>query len=208
VWDDRLRKGIDPVLLPLARGLVRLGITANGLTVAGFGLGVATWIALALGAYPWALGFLILNRLLDGLDGLVARLTQPTDLGGFLDIVCDFLLYAGFPFFFALGQPDQALSASFLIFSFVGTGSSFLAFAAIAAKSGKDRLPKPAKAIHYLGGMTEGGETIAVFVAMCLWPEFFGIFAWIFGSLCCLTTLTRMAEGVRCFSRSAPGTER
>ena len=63
----------------------------------------------------------------DGLDGAVARHVGVTDLGGYLDIVLDFLIYSGIVFGFAVGRPDQALPAAFLIFSFVGTGTAFLA---------------------------------------------------------------------------------
>ena len=64
---------------------------------------------------------LLLNRLLDGLDGAVARAAGSTDLGGFLDITMDFLVYSAIPFAFVLKDPGNALAAAFLIFSFVGT---------------------------------------------------------------------------------------
>ena len=58
-----------------------------------------------------------------------------TDLGGFLDIVLDFIVYAGMVFAFAVADPGaNALAAAFLLFAFMGTGSSFLAFAMMAAK--------------------------------------------------------------------------
>src|SRR5262245_33342796 len=105
---------------------------------------------------------------MDGLDGAVARHRGPTDLGGYLDVLLDFLFYAGVPFFFAIGRPDDALPAAFLVFSFVGTGSSFLAFAAVAARRGIATEARGRKSIYYLGGLTEGAETIVAFVAVCL----------------------------------------
>src|SRR5262249_51016522 len=123
--DARLRALIDPPLDVLGSGLARLGGDANAVTLAGFALGVAAWLALAVRLSDWALVLTLANRLLDGLDGAVARRSGVTDLGGYLDIVCDFLFYSGVVFFFAVGRPDQALAAAFLIFSFVGTGSSF-----------------------------------------------------------------------------------
>ncbi len=90
---------------------------------------------LALGWYFAALVAIVFNRLLDGLDGALARRRGLTDAGGFLDIALDFLFYALVPFGFALAAPaENALAAAWLLLAFIGTGSSFLAFAALAAK--------------------------------------------------------------------------
>src|SRR5262249_14517713 len=147
------------------------------------------------------------NRLMDGLDGAVARRSGPTDLGGFLDIVLDFIFYAGFPFFFAVGRPEAALPAAFLAFSFVGTGGSFLAFAAIAARRGLQTEARGRKSLYYLGGLTEGTETIALFVTVCLLPDYFAVLAWAFGGLCWLTTAVRIASGVSAFGARAERSE-
>lgn len=51
-----------------------------------------------------------------------------TDAGGFLDISLDFLFYALVPFGFILADPTHnALAGGWLLFAFIGTGSSFLA---------------------------------------------------------------------------------
>ena len=136
---------------------------------------------------------LLLNRLGDGLDGAVARRRGITDLGGFLDIVLDFIVYAGVVFAFALADPTaNALAAAFLIFSFMGTGSSFLAFAVMAAKLGLATEARGRKSLYYLGGLTEGTETLLVFVAFCLFPGAFPALALVYGLLCWLTTLGRI----------------
>ena len=135
--DARLRRLIDPPLDRLSAPLVARGISANAVTVAGFALGLGAAAAIAGRAYLLGLALLLLNRLCDGLDGAVARRRGLTDLGGFLDIVLDFLIYAAVPFAFALADPAaNAPAAAFLIFSFMGTGSSFLAYAIMAAKRG------------------------------------------------------------------------
>lgn len=195
---------IDAVLLPLqrrvlhapARRLADLGVSADQITVCGFILGLLSLPALANGLYGLALLCIGLNRLSDGLDGAVARLTQPTDRGAFLDIALDFVFYALVPVGFALANPAQnALPAAILIAAFVGTGSSFLAFATVAAKRGLSADAYPAKGIYYLGGLTEGTETIAVFVAMCLFPDLFVWLAYGFAAACAVTTLTRWHQG-------------
>ena len=199
MFDARLRRVVDPAANALATCLARVRLSADAVTAGGFILGVAAWACLAFEWYVPALAFIVANRIADGLDGALARRNGPTDLGGFLDIVLDFVFYAGVPFFFAVGRPEFALPAAFLVFAFVGTGSSFLAFAAIAAKRGLATEARGRKAIYYLGGLTEGAETIALFVLICLWPDGFAMCAWIFGGICFLTTALRIAEGVTTF---------
>jgi phosphatidylglycerophosphate synthase len=197
--DARIRKAIDPLLDRVGATLARQGLGANAVTIIGFLIGMAAWAALGAGAYFLA-GLLILaSRLADGLDGAVARHNGPTDLGGYLDIVLDFLFYAGVPFFFAVGQPEAALPAAFLVFSFVGTNGTFLAFAALAAKRGLTTTVRGRKAIYYLGGLTEGTETIGLFLLICLLPEHFALLAWVFGALCWLTTASRIAVAIQVF---------
>jgi phosphatidylglycerophosphate synthase len=163
-------------------------------TVLGFAMGLSAVPAIALEAYPAALLLILLNRLADGLDGAMARRTRKTDRGGFLDITLDFIFYASIPFAFALADPlHNALAAAFLIFSFVGTGCSFLAYAIMAAKRGISTDLRGQKSLYYLGGLTEGTETIVAFVLACLWPAYFPLIAWLFGGLCWLTTATRVA---------------
>ncbi|WP_417271757.1 CDP-alcohol phosphatidyltransferase family protein [Celeribacter halophilus] len=189
------------LLTPMGQWLVVRGVQADQITLAGFGLGLLAIPALAFGAYGLALVLLLMNRLADGLDGTVARLSAPTDRGAFLDIALDFVFYALFPLGFALADPMQnALPAAVLIAAFVGTGSSFLAFAAIAAKRGKTATEFPSKGIYYLGGLTEGFETIAVFVVMCLFPQGFALLAYGYAAACALTTVLRWHQGWQAFA--------
>jgi phosphatidylglycerophosphate synthase len=184
------------VLTPPGQWLAARGIHADHVTLAGFAVGACAVPALAFGAYGLALVLLAINRLADGLDGVVARQSAPTDRGAFLDIALDFVFYALFPLGFALANPAaNALPAAVLMASFIGTGSSFLAFATIAAKRGITASAYPAKGIHYLGGLTEGFETIAVFVAMCLFPQWFAPLAYGYAAACALTTALRWHHG-------------
>jgi phosphatidylglycerophosphate synthase len=183
-----------------ARRLAARGVTADQVTLVSFAVGLLAVPALAAGWFGVALVLILLNRAGDGLDGAIARLTRPTDRGAFMDIALDFAFYALVPFGFALADPGaNALAAAALIAAFVGTGSSFLAFAVIAERRGITADRYPHKGIHYLGGLTEGAETIALFVAMCLWPAAFPWLAWGFAALCLLTTLTRWHAGWRAF---------
>lgn len=187
-----LRPGLDA----LARRLVRMGCGANSVTWVGFVLGMAAAIGIAAQAWQTGLVLLLLSRLCDGLDGAVARQTTPTDAGGFLDITLDFLFYAAIPLAFAWADPvANALAAATLLAAFVGTGSSFLAFATLAAKHGLTSTAYPGKSFYFLGGLTEATETLACFAAMCVWPEHFAPMAFAFAALCALTVVTRVWGG-------------
>ena len=182
-------------LAPVAARLAAGGLRPDHITLLGFFVGLGAVLAAATGAYGVALVLLLANRMADGLDGAVARIVGPTDRGAFLDISLDFMFYALFPLGFALADPAKALPAAVLIAAFVGSGSSFLAFATIKAQRGENNAAYPTKGIYYLGGLTEGFETIALFIAMCLWPAAFAPLAYIFALACAVTTLTRWHQG-------------
>jgi phosphatidylglycerophosphate synthase len=192
---------IRPAVGAAARVLVRARIGANRITIFGFLLGLLAAILIASHAYYAGAAAIFASRLCDALDGAVARLTQTTDAGGFLDIALDFVFYASIPLAFALAEPaHNALAAAVLLAAFIGTGTSFLAFAVLAAKRGLTSLDYPDKAFYFLGGLTEATETLAFFAAMCLWPQHFAALAYVFAALCAITTTTRIWWGWRTFS--------
>jgi len=200
MFDRALTQLLQRPLKAVAGGLVQRGWRADQLTWAGFAMGLLALPLIALDHAPWALLAMALNRLADGLDGAMARLTQPTDRGAFLDISLDFLFYASIPLAFALADPaDNALPAVVLIYSFIGTAGTFLAFAVLAAKRGLSSTAYPGKGFYYLGGLTESAETMAVFTLMCLAPDWFGRLAYGFAALCAVTTVTRIVAGIQVF---------
>ncbi|MCU0618123.1 MAG: CDP-alcohol phosphatidyltransferase family protein, partial [Gemmatimonadaceae bacterium] len=70
-----------------------LAITALGLLI-----GLAAAFAASRAAWGLALGLWCVNRVLDGLDGVVARVSaRQSELGGYLDIVADFTVYGAMP---------------------------------------------------------------------------------------------------------------
>lgn len=188
---------------PAAR-LTRHGVTADALSLIGLFVGTAAALLITQQAYLAGLLGILINRGLDGLDGEVARQTRSTDRGAFIDIAFDFMFYALIPAAFALADPTaNAVAAVILLVSFIGTGSSFLAFATVAAKRGITATTFPQKGIYYLGGLTEGAETILAFVLMCLWPAAFPVIAWLFAAFALLTTVIRWWWGWRLLSETS-----
>ena len=187
---------LAPAIGRVAAVLVGRGVGADAVSWAGFALGMSAAALIALHQPLAGLALLLASRLCDGLDGAVARLTRPTDRGAFLDITLDFIFYASIPLAFALADPAaNALAAAVLLAAFIGTGSSFLAFAVLAERRGLRSLAYPRKGLYYLSGLTEATETLVCFGLMCWRPDWFAPLAWGFAALCGLTVLARLHHG-------------
>lgn len=191
MFDAQLRPLIDPALNRIGRALAALGISANGVTLGGMLVGLLGAFAAAHNQMGLALMLIIANRLLDGLDGAVARATRLTDFGGYLDIVADFVFYTAIPLGFAFAAPQNQLPTAVLLASFALTGTSFLAYATMAAKRGMETSAHGRKSFFYNTGLAEGTETIATFILICLWPSQFGLIAFVYAGLCGLTVIQR-----------------
>jgi phosphatidylglycerophosphate synthase len=205
MFDRHALRILKPAIDAAAVRAAAAGLTADAATLLGFAFGMGAALLVMTGHTQLAILPLLANRALDGLDGALARRTRTTERGAFLDIGLDFVFYGAIPLAFALQDPARnALAAAVLLAAFLGTGTSFLAFAIIAEKRGMKCTGYPSKSFYYLGGLTEGTETILCFLAMCLWPAQFGTIAYIYAALCLLTTLTRLAAGWKIFG-SLPG---
>lgn len=193
MFDASLRRLIDPVLNRLGRGLAQTGATADGVTLVGLALGLGSAVLIAAGYPGWALIPLLAGRVADGLDGAVARATKGTDFGGYLDITCDFLFYGAVPLAFVLADPAaNGAAGAFLLTSFYVNGSSFLGYAVLAEKRGWQTSARGKKALYFTGGLLEGGETIAFFIVLCLFPAWFALLSWAFGTACFFTAVMRV----------------
>ena len=199
MFDARLRPLIDPALNRTGAWMARRGVTANQVTITGALCGVLAGVAIGLG-YPLAgLGFILASRLLDGLDGAIARGSQPTDFGGYLDIVCDYVFYLAVPLGFGFAAPQNLPYALVLVAAFTLTAVSFLAYATLAAKRGAETEAHGRKSFFYSTGVAEGAETILAFVLMCLLPRWFPAIAVLFAGLCVLTVIQRSIIARRVF---------
>ncbi|THB74482.1 MAG: CDP-alcohol phosphatidyltransferase family protein [Desulfobulbaceae bacterium] len=191
-------KMISPVLKKMATVLHRAGVHPDAVSVIGFLIGMAGAGMIAGQFYLVGLILILGNRLADGLDGAIARLAGTTDSGAYLDICLDFIFYSAVVLGFAFADPGRnSLPAALLIFSFIGTGSSFLAFAILAQKNNISDLRLPGKGFYYLGGLAEGTETIGVFILFCLFPYHFPLIALSFAIICLVSTVLRVIHGYR-----------
>lgn len=199
--DGQVRRHIEPLLNRIGRRLAEAGVTANGVTLAAFGLGVAACAAIAGGWFLAGMALMLASRLADGLDGAVARASGKTDFGGFLDIVLDFAVYGLIPLGFVLADPPaNAVAGAVLLLSFYVNGASFLAYAVMAEKRGLETKERGEKSLFFTTGLAEATETIIVFCLMCLFPAWFPVLAFAFAAICFYTALSRILLARRGFS--------
>lgn len=198
--DRHLRPLIDPPLDRLGRRLAAAGVSADAVTLAGLAAGLAAAGAVVAGAFWLAFALILASRLMDGLDGAVARARGPSDFGGYLDITADYVFYGAIPLAFVLHDPAaNGAAGAFLLVSFYVNGASFLGYAILAEKRRLQTRTHGVKSLYFTAGLLEGAETILFFLALCLWPAAFAPLAWGFGALCFVTAGARVLMARRVF---------
>ena len=185
--DERMRILKEKIFVPLARPLLALPPWLFSL----LGLVVGMVAAGALWQRNYLVGFLLwfLNRLFDGLDGTVARQrAQSSDLGGYLDIVFDFIVYAAIPIGLALGRSTTPvyLSLIFLLAAYYVNAASWMYLAAILEKRKASRSAS-VTAVTMPGGLIGGTETILFYTAFIFFP---GYLVFLFSFLAVLVSFT------------------
>ena len=191
--DGQMRKIIDGPLNAVGAQLAKTGISANAVTGVGLALGIIAAVLIALGNVQAGLWVLLLSRVADGLDGAVARATQKTDFGGYWDIVADFFFYGAIPVAFVVLDPSaNAVAGALLLLSFYFNGGTFLGYAILAEKHKLQTAQRGSKSLYFTTGLLEGTETIAFFVACCIWPQHFAIMAFLFAAACLYTAFARI----------------
>lgn len=193
--DQRARALYAPAIGRVATGAADAGISAGAVTAAGLAVGIGACLAAALGAWGIALVLWLANRTLDGLDGAIARRTRASDLGGMLDFLADFVVYAGFVVAVAIALPDARLASTVLLAAYLLNNVALLSFASLIEKRG---LPLgDERSLRFTAGLTEGTETVLAYAAICLLPDHAATIAWIFAAMVMITVGQRIALATR-----------
>jgi phosphatidylglycerophosphate synthase len=196
MFDRSIQRLIQKPLSFLGKFLLKI-LQPNQITFIGFFFGIVMCFLIFINSYFLAILFLFLNRLCDGLDGVMARQTSPSPLGAYLDIILDFIIYAAFVLVFSLENEINLLTGVFLLFTYICTGTTFLTQAIIQPQldysqqqdSIEDEIPK---SFIYASGLIEGTETI-FFMFLCLiMPKAFPILGFLFSVLCLITAIARV----------------
>lgn len=173
MFDALLRALKDRLLAPLARRLGP-GVAPNAVTALACLAGLACAAAAWRRAYGPALALWAANRVLDGLDGTLARVHgRQTDIGGYLDLLLDFVVYAAVPAGLALGRPTPAaLTACVaLLGAFYVNAASWMYLAAVlearaagaAARGERTTVTMPP-------GLVAGAETVVFYALFLAFP--------------------------------------
>lgn len=198
--DARARRILSPALNAIGTRLADAGIPAIALTAVGWTAGIAACAAVLAHAWLLALALWLVNRLLDGLDGPVARCHGAGDLGGFLDIVADFSIYAGFIVAVAIAQPAARLACLALLMAYYVSGTAFLALSSLLERRGTS-LAADGRSLRFVGGLAEGTETVVVYVLLCLLPGRAELIVWLFTAAVTVTAGQRVILGVHILRR-------
>ena len=194
--DEELRRGAKPFYRPAAAVLARRGVTGNALTAASLVAGALCLVVIAAGLNVLGLVLWLLNRLLDGLDGEVARLRGETsELGSFVDIAADFFMYGGFLVALAVQHPEARLALVTLFFAYYLNGSIFLALSGILERLKAERLTE--RGLHFRRSLTEGFETIVAGVLFLVLPGYVSQIAWVFATLVFVSSAQRLVDAWR-----------
>ena len=188
----QLRRLIDTPFAAAAGKLAGSPVDAISVTMSGFAAGLVAFGCVATHRPLVGLTFLVLNRALAALARSLAGLKVPTDIWTYLDRVLDFLIGAGMPLAFALGDPSRALAATFLVLSLACAGTALLALQAIAAQRGHSSVDDGAEGYS----LAERTMIFVAFAVACLAPAWFSIIAYVVGVLYFVLMGIRVANAV------------
>lgn len=203
MFDTAARRLTAPPLDLVARRLVATGVSATTVTAAGWVAGIGSCVAVSRGAWTLALVLWLTNRVLDGLDGAVARLKGTTALGGFLDILADFSIYAGFVLAVAIEVPEARLACVTLLVAYYVSGTAFLALSSILERLDRESF-RDARSLRFVGGLAEGTETVIAYALITLLPAHAETILWVFAAAVFATAVQRVAEAVALLRQRQP----
>lgn len=172
MFDAALRTSKERILAPLATTLSGR-ISPLALTLVGLALGLSAAVSVALGLNILALVLWLTNRTVDGMDGTVARLDgSQSDLGGYLDMMCDVVVYAALALAIPVGGgAAQWAAAGVMIAAFYVNITSWTILSSMIETR---RLTNPAQrstSMHMQRGLMEGSETILAFALLIIIPQ-------------------------------------
>lgn len=150
----------------------RVGPIAVTLVAVVPGLGAA--LCAATGRPILATVLWLVNRLLDGLDGTLARARgRQTDLGAYLDILMDFVVYAAVPIGLAVNADttNTWIAAAVLLASFYVNTISWAYLSALLARRERETSGQ-FTSVTMPGGLIEGAETVVLYALMLAVPSF------------------------------------
>ena len=209
MFDTRARQLLAGPLDRLAAVLDRPWVTPDRVTVLGLLVGVGAAAAAARSSWWVALTLWLSSRLLDGVDGALARRRRraggtcdDSDAGGYLDITSDFIVYGAFVVGVALGAGQSMVPFLLVLLAYYVNGSAFLAFSSLAERRGV-RIDD-GRSLSFIGGLAEGTETVVVHSLWCVLPQYAAQIAWVWAAVVGLSAAHRILAGRSILRRPVP----
>ncbi len=173
------------------------GVRANSLTGAGFAVGVGACVSIVADRWWLALGLWLMNRLIDGLDGSVARRMGPTRLGGFIDIMADFAIYGGMLVAIGIAVPEARVASLVVFLGYYLNGAAFLAWSSLVAErtlsdEGTDH-EGDERSLNFPAGLAEGTETIIAMAIILALPARTNLLMWVWAAIVGISVVQRFS---------------
>jgi phosphatidylserine synthase len=205
VFDSSIRRNIDGTLERISKTIDFPFVTPDRLTGVGFALGLGGSIAAWNHQWAGALILWLVSRLVDGLDGSLARRriksanTPLSFVGGYLDIMADFAIYSLFVAGVAHGAGGSLAPFLWVLLAYYLNGTAFLAFSSIGERAGI-RLDD-GRSLLFMFGLAEGAETIAVHSLWCIFPGAAGRIAEFWAGVVLISATLRILQGYKILRR-------
>lgn len=196
--DSVLRAKKDEVMVPLAERLFA-SVHPNAVSAVAMVVGLMAVVAVLQEQYWLGLALWLANRILDGLDGVVARVhAKQSDFGGYLDLLLDFVIYLAVPIaFIAVAPTPFNLWAGIALISvYVLNTLSWTVLAALLEKRNMQSAGR-LTSMEMPTGLIEGAETILVYTIFFLAPAYVGIIFLVFAGLVLFTAAQRVVWAAR-----------
>lgn len=188
--DTHGRKYVQPVMNKTATLLLKMGLSANHVTVIAFLVGLAPLFSIYFHHFYLAVILLWLSGFLDAVDGTMARKTKPSPWGTLMDITFDRLVEGGIILGLAFTFPGSMWALLLLSISIIFSMTIFLTVGALSEKKG-------VKSFYYQAGVAERTEGFVLFSLMILFHHYLTILTLVFLAIEVFTALQRMYEARR-----------
>lgn len=191
MFDANVRRRLRPILTPVAVQLARLGVTPNAVSATGGAVGIGAGVMIARGFVASGIAVWLCSRVLDGLDGILARDTnRASAFGGYLDITVDMAAYSAMLLGFAALHPEGGWVWSLILIGYLLVTTTTLALSSELERA-QAPLPDNDRSIQFTPGFAEAGETTAAYVLFALLPQLVVPIAWGWAALCFATVVQR-----------------
>lgn len=188
--DTHARKHVQPTVEKTADILLKMGLTADGVTKIAFAIGVSSGVFIYLDQPLIAVFVLWLSGYLDVVDGTMARKTKPSSWGTLLDISFDRVVEISVILGLAFRFPDSMWALLLLSVSIIVGMTVFLTVGALSDKEGM-------KSFYYQAGLAERTEGFILFTLMIVFSTYLTAITLIFIAVQLITIFQRMAEARR-----------